>query len=112
MASREGNLNFFPDRVEAIARNSINDGNKRLASRQTRVRLVNEVEGCVVLNQGLFSGRREFNELDVEQIVVVIGRNCFTRAGAPSRRGWEDCDRQSSAGDQFRNVVFYSVTLV
>ena len=33
MARREGNLHFFPDRVEAIAWDSINHRNERFASR-------------------------------------------------------------------------------
>src|SRR6266567_4310671 len=61
MASREGNLDFFPDRIEAIAGNCINDRNKRLTSGQTEVRLIDEVERCVVLNKRLLSRRREFH---------------------------------------------------
>src|SRR5438876_552417 len=40
MARREGNLHFFPDRVETIGGDGINYRNKRLASGQTGVRLV------------------------------------------------------------------------
>jgi prepilin-type N-terminal cleavage/methylation domain-containing protein len=52
----------------------INYRNKRLASGQTGVRLVDEVQGFVVLKERLFSGRREFHEVDGEQVVVVICR--------------------------------------
>src|SRR2546421_8115415 len=45
MTGREGDLHFFPDRVEAVAGDSVNHRNKGLTSGQTGVRLVNEVEG-------------------------------------------------------------------
>jgi len=113
MAGREGNLHFFPDRVEAIGGDSINHRNKRLASRQTGVRLKYKVEGCVVLKKRLFGGRREFHELDVEQVVVVIGRYGFARAACASDlRGHYDRDRQACPGDQFKNVIFHSFALV
>ena len=89
MSRREGNLHFFPDRIEAIAGDSVNHRNKRCASGQTRVRLVDEVEGCVVLKDSLFSGRREFHEQDVEQLGVVIGGHyaaTTVRAASPFYR--------------------------
>src|SRR6266436_7259822 len=110
MALREGNLHFFPDRVEAIAGDSINHRNKRLASRQTGVRLVDEVEGCVVLKQSLFSGGREFHELDVEQFGVVIGGNyAASTVRGSSPRANTDHERQGQTGPdyEFEEVLFH-----
>src|SRR5438105_880492 len=73
VAAREGNLHLFPDRIETIARDSIDHRNKRLASGQTGVRLVNKIEGVVVLKESPFSGRWEFHKLNFEQIAIVIG---------------------------------------
>src|SRR5213075_3464171 len=72
MARREADLHLFPYGIESIAGDCINHGKKRLASRQAGVRLVDEVEGSVVLKQGPFRSGREFHELDFEQAAVVI----------------------------------------
>src|SRR5882762_1211040 len=109
MARRKGNLHFFPDRVEAIAGDSIDHRNKRLPSRQTRVRLVDEVEGCVVLKKALFSGRREFHELDLEEVVVVIGGYYAGRAvSASSLRAGHERQCQTCPDDEFENVLFHT----
>src|SRR6266851_279 len=71
-ARLEGNLHFFPDRIEAVRRDGNNHRNKRLPSRETGVRLVDKVERVVVLKERLLSGSRELHELDCEQVVVVI----------------------------------------
>src|SRR6266404_2278263 len=108
MARREGNLYFFPDRIEAIAGDGINHRNKRLASRQTRVRLVDKVERCVVLKESLFSGRREFHELDLEQFGVVIGRDYAGRTVcAACPRAYHQRERETCAGDEFKNMLFH-----
>ena len=67
MTRSEGDLNFFPDWVKAIARDSIDHGDKRLASGQAGIRLVDKVEGRVMLKEFLFgsvfpSGKRN-NEI-------------------------------------------------
>ena len=109
MARREGNLHFLPDGVEAIAGDSINHRNKRLASGQTGVRLVDKIEGFVVQKEGLFSGGREFHELDFEELAVVVGGNCAGRTVRASSSGaYHDGQCQTCPDDQFQNMVFHS----
>src|SRR5437870_4300022 len=113
MARLKGDLHFLPDRVEAIGGDGINHRNERLAPRQAGVRLVDEVEGCVVLNEGPFSSRREFHELDCEQVVVVIGGYCAGRtASACCPRGCRQHQCQTCPGDELGNVLFHSFDLV
>src|SRR6516162_303115 len=59
VACGEGNLNFLPDGVKTISRNGINHRDERLASGQAGIRLVNEVERTVVLQECFFRGGRE-----------------------------------------------------
>ena len=109
MARREGNLHFFPDRVEAIGGDSINHRNKRLTPGQTGVRLVDEIEGFVVLKEGPFSGRREFHELDSEQVVVVIGGYYAGRTvWAASLRTGRERQRQTCPDNEFDYVFFHN----
>src|SRR6266478_4635408 len=109
MARREGDLHFLPDRVEAICGDGINHRNKRLASRQTGVRLVDKVERCVVLKEGLFSIGREFDELDGEEVVVVISGYCAGRtASAACSRTCRERQCQTCPGDEFEKVSFHS----
>src|SRR5260370_21062850 len=62
-ARLEGNLHFFPDRIEAVRRDGINHRNKRLPSGQTGVRLADKVERVVVLKDRLLSDSPEIHEL-------------------------------------------------
>ena len=55
IAGRERYLNFLPNRVESISRHRINHRNERLTSWESRIRLIDEVQGLVVLKQLLFS---------------------------------------------------------
>src|SRR6266581_7130938 len=108
MARREADLHLFPYWVEAIAGDGIDHGNKRLVSRQASVRLVDEVEGSVVLKQGPFSSRREFHELDVEQVAVVIsGYYTGRTVRAPGPRTCHERQCQGCPGDEFANMLFH-----
>src|SRR5947207_625591 len=108
MARREADLHFLPDWVEAIAGDGIDHGKKRLVSRQAGVGLVDEVEGRVVLKQGPFSGRREFHELDVEQVAVVIsGYYAGRTVRAPSPRTGHERQCQGCPDHEFENMLFH-----
>src|SRR5882672_6107531 len=104
MARREGDLHFFPDRVETIGGDSINHRNKWLTPGQTGVRLVDEIEGFVVLKEDPLSGRREFHELDSEQVVVVIsGYYAGRTVRATSVRTGHERQRQTCPDNEFDN---------
>ena len=108
MARREADLHLFPDWVEAIAGDGIDHGNKRLVSWQAGVRLVDEVEGGVVLKQGPFSGRREFHELDIEQVAVVIsGYYAGRTVRAPGTRTGHERECQGCPNDDFENMLHH-----
>src|SRR5206468_1067197 len=84
----ESDLHLFPDRVEPIARNSVDDRYKRLASRQSRIGLINKVERRIMLKEGAFRCRREFHENNIEQIAVVKGGyGAGNAVTTPSLRG-------------------------
>src|SRR6266581_68908 len=111
MARREADLHLFPDEVEAIARDGIDHGNKRLVSRQAGVRLEDEVEGTVVLKQSPFSCGREFHELDVEEVAVVIsGYYACRTVRAPSPRTGRERQCQGCPDDEFENMLFHRLS--
>src|SRR5262249_51212323 len=53
----KGDLHLFPDRIEPVTRDRIDDRDKRLASRQARVRLEYEVQRLVMLQKCLLCSR-------------------------------------------------------
>src|ERR1044071_6892826 len=108
MARREGDLHLFPDWIEPIARDGIDHGNKWLVSRQAGVRLVDEVERSVVLKQDPFSSRREFHELDFEQVAVVISWYYTGRTvRASSTHTGHERQCQGCPEDEFENLLFH-----
>ena len=101
-------LDFFPDWVEAISGNGIDHGNEGLTSRQAGIRLIDEVKRPVMLEDRLFSRSREFHELDVKELVVVI---CRYRAGfaftAASLRC--SCESHDCGRNEFEVMYFHWV---
>ena len=65
MTRREGDLNFRPERIHAVARDGIDHRDERLSAGETGVRLVYDVL-LMVLRQERPLGSGELKEIDRE----------------------------------------------
>src|SRR5207237_3611692 len=71
----ENNLDFYPERIETVSLNCVQDTDERFSAGQSGIGHIDYIDRTIVSQQRLLGIRRQFFEVNREQVVIIVGRH-------------------------------------